>query len=219
MRTKTLLFIAAVAAAGVVSSNAQVYSVNAVGYVNKTVPKSGYALIANPLTAATNTIAGLLGGQVPDNTVVFAWNTTTKAYETATYTGADFGWDYSPAALETKQFKPGSGFFVKNATTTDFTVTFVGEVPQGTLTTALVAGYQIVGSQVPQAGTVDQLGYVGTVGDVIFQWDATKQGYVSFGPYDPDFQWGGDLKPLEVGEAFFLQKNAAGTWTRTFSVN
>src|SRR5882724_2120301 len=43
MRTKTLLLIAAVAVAGVVASNAQVYSVNAVGYVNKSIPAKGFA--------------------------------------------------------------------------------------------------------------------------------------------------------------------------------
>src|SRR5947199_53123 len=41
MRTKTLLLSAALTAAGVCSSLAQVYSVNAVGYVNLTVPQAG----------------------------------------------------------------------------------------------------------------------------------------------------------------------------------
>ena len=47
MRTKTLLLTAALAAAGVVSSMAQVYSVNSVGYVNLTLP-NGFSMIANP---------------------------------------------------------------------------------------------------------------------------------------------------------------------------
>src|SRR6478672_7317898 len=46
MRTKTLLLTAALAAVGVSSSMAQVYSVNVVGYVNKSVPK-GFYMLAN----------------------------------------------------------------------------------------------------------------------------------------------------------------------------
>src|SRR5947207_10303632 len=48
MRTKTLLLTAALAAAGAASAMAQnVYSVNAVGYANVSVP-SGFSMIACP---------------------------------------------------------------------------------------------------------------------------------------------------------------------------
>ena len=47
MRTKTLLLTAALSAAGIASSMAQVYSVNAVGYVN-TPLVTGFNLISNP---------------------------------------------------------------------------------------------------------------------------------------------------------------------------
>jgi hypothetical protein len=69
MRTKTLLLTAALSAAGVATSMAQVYSVNAVGYVNtQLVP--GLNLISNPLEAADNKIKTLLTG-VPVNTQVY----------------------------------------------------------------------------------------------------------------------------------------------------
>ena len=46
---------------------AQVFSVNAVGYVNKTIPANGFAMISNPLKAADNTIDKLFAG-VPAGT-------------------------------------------------------------------------------------------------------------------------------------------------------
>lgn len=208
--------VAAVAAAGIVSSNAQVYSVNAVGYVNKKIPANGFALVSNPLNAATNTIAALFGGQVPNSTQIFVYDTSTKKFTYTSY-DIDFGWD--PQAVADLQLLPGSGVFVKNNSATEATVTFVGEVPQGTLNTALIAGLQIVSSKVPQAGTVEQLGYVGEGGDQIYQWNLTAQKY-DFFQYDADFQsWDPALKILDVGDAFFLSKTKAGSWNRTFSVN
>jgi len=216
MRTKTLLLCAAAAAAGIVSSNAQVYSVNAVGYVNKSVPAKGFALISNPLNATDNKIATLFGGQVPDGFQVFVWDTATKAFKFTAY-DSTFGWD--PSDVAARELKPGSGVFVKNPTASAVTVTFVGEVPQGSpLSTALVAGLQIVSSQVPQAGTAEDLGYKAAQDDKIYQWDTTKQTY-NFSQYDATFGWDPALKSLDVGDAFFLSKTAAGTWDRTFSVN
>lgn len=215
MRTKTILLLAAVAAAGITASNAQVFSVNAVGYVNKTIPAKGFALISNPLIAATNTIEALFSGQVPEGFQVFVWSTNTKAFQFTSFS-VDFGWD--PINVAQTQLRPGQGVFAKNPTAADIKVTFVGEVPQGTLTTALVPGLQIVSSQVPQAGTATDLGYTAAQDDKIYQWNATGQKY-DFSQYDTAFGWDPALKTLDVGDAFFLSKTAAGSWSRTFNVN
>jgi hypothetical protein len=120
---------------------------------------------------------------------------------------------------------------VKNPTAQAVTITFVGEVPQGTLTTPLVAGLQIVSSQVPQQGTAADLGLPSKVaqgasaGDQVYQFitnDATpannQKYYVStFDDLADD--WVPALKPLDVGDAIFLKRIAAGNWTRTFNVN
>jgi hypothetical protein len=72
---------------------------------------------------------------------------------------------------------------------------------------------------VPQAGTAAELGFVGVDGDQINQFDPATQGY-SVSTFDGiENKWLPDLKPLAVGEAFFLKAAAGGTWTRTFSVN
>ncbi len=207
--------VAAIAAAGIASVSAQVYSVNAVGYVNKKVPANGFALISNPLIATDNKIATLFGGQVPQDTQIFVYDTAAKTFKFTAY-DTTFGWD--PADVANLELKPGGGVFVKNNSPNEITVTFVGEVPQGALSTPLVAGLQIVSSQVPQAGTAEQLGYVAAQDDKIYQWNYTTKGY-DFFQYDATFGWDPALKSLDVGDAFFLSRAAAGTWTRNFSVN
>jgi len=220
MRTKTILLTAAVIAAGAATSMAQVFSVNAVGYVNKTVPGGGYALISNPLKAATNTVSALFAG-VPDGFKIYKF-TPGSGYKIAQFDELEGAFTGEAAGLTVL---PGEGVFVQNPLTTPVTVTFVGEVPQGTLTTPLVAGFQIVSSQVPQAGTVKDLGFVGAPGDKVFQFitndpvPANNQKYWISTFDDLVNDWDPALKSLDVGEAVFVQKVAAGTWTRTFNVN
>jgi len=227
MRTKTLVVAAALSAAGIATSMAQVFSVNAVGYVNKTIPANGFALVSNPLKAATNTINALFQ-PVPPGFQVFIY-TPGKGFDVGTFD--DLEGAFVPATVGNTQLLPGQGVFVKNPTAAAVPITFVGEVPRGTLTTPLVAGLQIVSSQVPQQGTAADLGLPAKVangasaGDQVYQFvtnDATpannQKYYVStFDDLSDDFLPA--LKPLDVGEAIFLKRIAAGNWTRTFNVN
>lgn len=214
MRTKTLLLIAAVGAAGAATSMAQVFSVNAVGYVNKTIPANAFAMVSNPLRAATNTVSSLFTG-VPEGFTVYVYSPAT-GYSVASFDELE-GRFIGDAA--NREILPGQGVFVRNPTASPVTVTFVGEVPQGNLVTPLVAGLQIVSSQVPQAGTPEQLGYVGAPGDQIYQFDPATQRYevATFDDLSNSFEPA--PKVVEVGDAFFLRKTAAGTWTRNFNVN
>jgi len=226
MRTKTLLLIAAVAAAGAVTSMAQVFSVNAVGYVNKTIAKNSFQMVANPLKAATNTINALFQ-PVPAGFQVFVYTPGTAGaagkFDVGTYD--DLEGSYLPAAVGNMQLLPGKGVFVKNPSANDVTITFVGEVMQGTaLTTPLVPGLQIVGSQVPQAGTAADLGLPHTTqtgmspGDQVYQFVPGTGYYVStFDDLENNFV--PPLKPLDVGEAVFLKLSKANNWVRNFSVN
>jgi len=220
MRTKTLLLTAALSAAGVASSMAQgtVFSVNAVGYVNTTVgPK--FSLIANPLTASDNTINTLfktgIQGTIPAGFQVFRFagtGFTASAYD-------DIDGNFLPASAAGQAILPGEGVFVRNPGTTPVTITFVGEVSQGTLANAYPKGFSIRASQVPQAGTAQALGFNGNDGDQIFQFDNTKQAYTSSTFDGLGGAWAPALGNLQVGEAFFLKAVAAGSWNRTFSVN
>jgi hypothetical protein len=150
MRTKALFVAAAFGAAGLVSSMAQVYSVNVVGYVN-TVLKPGYNLIANPLETTANTVADLFPGV--DGMSVFKFVDGT--YQIANYDAGLGEWDNPAITLN-----PGEGAFVFNPTDADVTVTFVGEIVEGTKTNELPVGWSMKSSQVPQAGgLVSALGF------------------------------------------------------------
>jgi len=138
MRTKTLLLTAALSAAGIATSMAQtaVYSVNAVGYVNKPIV-AGFNLISNPLIATDMKISTLFAG-LPDDSVVYKY-VPGSGFASTTKDGAFLG------ANANLTVAPGEGVFVRSPSAV--TVTFVGEVPQNSngqpLTTPLVAGFQI----------------------------------------------------------------------------
>jgi len=111
---------------------------------------------------------------------------------------------------------PGEGVFVKNPATTNVTITFVGEVMQGSLTNALPAGYSIASSQVPQADTLDNLGFPKTKGDVVYRF--VGGAYVSYSVNKITGNWT-TVPSVGVAEAFFVKKATAADWTRNFSVN
>jgi hypothetical protein len=214
MRTKTLLLTAALSAAGIATSMAQVYSVNAVGYVN-TPLVPGFNLISNPLdnksSANGNSVANLFGTQLPEDSIVYK-------FANGSFAGGTFQYSFGqwPAAASTTLVPPGEGVFVRVGSAA--TVTFVGDVPQGTLNNPIPAGFSIRASQVPQEGTATALGFPAAEDDIIYQFDSANQRYFTpsqnqFGTFVPP------LRPLKVGEAFFVRTAAAKTWTRTFNVN
>jgi hypothetical protein len=215
MRTKTLLLSAAVGAAGLLAANAQVYSVNSVGYVNVTVP-TGFFMLANPLKANENTLAAVLP-VVPDGTTAFAWNGT--GFTSKTYDELDGAWLPLTPVIP---LAPGGGVFVRNSSGSPFTVTFVGEVMQGALTTPLPAGFSIVSSQVPQQGTLTQLGFPGVDGATVFRWVNNGQGggaYVSSTYDELDGAWLPAEISVNPAEAFWVRMPSSSNWTRNFSVN
>ena len=209
MRTlKALLCLSALAGGLAVSQAQNVYSLNVVGYVNvPVVGASGFTMIANPLNAANNTIGALIPTP-PDFTTIYKF--AGAGFVTCNFV---FGaWDDGTFTLN-----PGEGCIVQSPS--PFTTTFVGEVMQGTLNNAFPAGYSIRASMVPQAGTLTALGLTPaslTDFDTVYQYDSVAQGYVAnslvFGSWSP-------AEPtLKVGESIWLQTAAAGTWTRTFTV-
>jgi len=208
MRTKSLLFAAALSLAGVASAVAQnnVYSVNAVGYVNLTVP-AGFSMIANPLNSTNNTIGTLV--TLPRFSQLFKWNGT--SFDIATMTGS--GWDHPEFTLA-----PGEGAFVSVGS--QQTMTFVGEVLQGNLANAIPAGFSIRSSQVPQTGDVTALGLTPALKrfDQLFKWNPGTSQYDIYS-LGSGGVWNPSTPTVNVGESFFLSTSAGGSWTRTFSVN
>ena len=217
MRTKTLLLIAVLGVASIVAAVAQttpVYSVNAVGYINVKIPK-GYSMIANQLIAADSSVKALFPG-VPGGTTILKFDNANNRFLP---NGYDAGFEEWNDPLMT--LKPGEGAFVQNSSAGEFTVTFVGEVPQGAASNMEIihAGYSIVSSMVPQSGTLSQLNYTPAGGDEVYRFNNAKGQYDPY-TYDAGFgEWSPGEPTVNVGESFFLFKKAVGTWTRNFSVN
>jgi len=216
MRTQLILTTAALGLAGAIGAQAQVYSVNAVGYINVTVPAKKFAMIANQLNAGTDK-ANKITDVIPtakDGTIVYKY--VRNADGTGGYASA--GFEFGEWSDKTLTLPPGAGFFLYNGDAAAQTLTFVGEVPQGTLTTSLGAGLNQVASQVPQAGLLETvLGYPKADGDIVYKFDTATQNYI---PNSVEFgSWSPAEPVVAVAEGLFVNKAAAASWTRTFSVN
>ncbi len=175
---KTLLIAAAALAAGVISSQAQVYSQNVVGYVNVVNPANSFNLVANQLnfvgpngTNAVNDVlvtgnfvsGGSTGTPIPQQSQLFSWNgggynqyyyysaADLQALNGGTYYGPS-GWYDSGFALVTATLNQGSGSFIYNPSATAITNTFVGTVVQGTVTNHIVNGFNLISVVAPLAG-------------------------------------------------------------------
>jgi hypothetical protein len=236
MRTKTLLLTAALSAAGLATSMAQVYSVNAVGYVNQTIPAGGYAIIANPLNGNpdndVNNLIPLPADGSYDGANIYRFNPVTQGYrETMSYvTGA--GWlAADPSDLI---INPGEGFFFQNVAGTPLNLTFVGEVPAGSPTLNPIAGgnrYSIRSAVVPKGGRLGWEGLAGSLefpadnGDNLYVFDVATQRYKETYSYVADVGWLHDVDPLEgpnvlPGTGFWIQKLEPGRdWRMAFTVN
>jgi len=213
MRTKTLLLTAALVAAGAASSMAQVYSVNLVGYINKSLPK-GYYMVANQLNNGNgNKLVDLIPNPAEGTTVYKA--KTTGGYLIDDF--ADGAWEGDDLNMT---LAPGEGAFINSPVAQ--TVTFVGEV---TLSSSITrpAGYRIVSSVVPQAGALDTLSFPAVEGQFTYQFKPGG-GYIinDFA----DGAWEGDgngaTPTVAIGESFwwFVPASAgSATWTRNFTVN
>lgn len=230
MRTKTLLLTAALSAAGLCSSMAQVYSVNAVGYVNQTFAKAGFYIISNPLNNGNNQIATVLP-TAPDSTTIYRFSSASGFADAITYV-AGAGWFNSTGAA-TDVLAPGEAFFVQlpsAGATYPVTFTFVGEVPQGSLVNPVtIAGnkFSLIASQVPVSAGLSTaiMNFPAADGDTVYFFDGAAQAYkdsIGFvaGAGWFDSQGAHDPTPA-VGEGFFLFSgaSAARTWPRTFSTS
>jgi hypothetical protein len=223
MRTKALLLAAAISAAGIASTLAQsnVYSLNVVGYVNVTLP-NGYSVVANPLDASNaggNTVSNLFRVLNPLACYVYTWNGSGL---TGNFLDdLDGTWSDANAPLP-----PGKGFFFRNTTGSPITNTFVGEVKQGALSVPMTPGYNLLGSPVPQAGFVMDLGVNAVPADYVYLWNGS--GLLGSFYDDLDTTWGAiggfTVDPvrgplINVGQGFFYRNiSGTATFTRNFTV-
>jgi len=211
MKTKALLLTVALGAASAATSMAQVYSQNAVGYINVPI-FSGFNLISAQLATADRSIGALIP-TAPDTATAFIY-TPGSGFSIQSYIDG-VGWDPNPAV----QIPVGGGLWIQSPSA--FTITFVGEVPQGTLTTPVASGFSIVSSQVPQSGGITTaLGFPGKDNDTCFKYIAGPGGHYEINTYIDGVGWDPAEPVLNVGDAVWIQSSGAhASWTRVFSVN
>jgi hypothetical protein len=217
MRTKTLLFTAALTAAGVISSVAQVNSVNIVGYVNKAV-SAGFTIIGNPLnTSGGNTLGSIFPSDLAAGTTLYRFTPT--GFQVSTFSEQDDG-SLSWGDNNNDVLNPGEGAFLFSAAAR--TITFVGDVPLGTaLNNNLVVGFNLKSSIVPQEGQLDTvLGYPAAAGDAAYLLKEDGTGYnISIFEEQDDGSFAWNTPPVpKVGEGFWVLTATAKTWTRDFTM-
>ena len=199
MRTKTLLLSAAVLlAAGITSSQAQVYSQNIVGYASVPTLSSGsYYMITVPfVVGASNGVNEVFGNTLPAGTSIYTWSAASQKFSVAVYDNGDpinlgtsvvwYNQAESAALTTLPTVSPGQGFFLRPAGAV--TNTFAGTVAVNVGSSNLMAlpssgSYYLVSSVVPYAGFVTNGNASGgganlnglPAGSAIYQWNPATQ--------------------------------------------
>jgi hypothetical protein len=219
---KTLLIAAAALVAATVSTEAQVYSANIVGYVNVVSPVANqYSLLANPLDNGTNNLTSLFP-LAPNQTQVELWNGT--GFQLATKQLGNWTTNLTISV--------GTGFFIKYPNSAGVvTNTFVGNVvvqtpnatlgsPSGTNNTSLPTTYVLVGSAFPYSGNLTASGD-GTVNlGTVLANQSQVETWTGTGYQLATKQlgnWTTNLN-LSVGQGFFVKSHAATNWVQSLTV-
>jgi len=210
--------------AGIVSSNAQVYSANVVGYVNVSAPAGQFVLAANPFTTGDDVLSNVVQNVAGASTVNF-WNGS--GFTTATYKGGLHQWQLAGNInADNTAVPPGVGFFLNASATTN--VTFIGSVVAntggGTATNVLTGVTVPVGSLIPY---VDVVTNTTTINLQVAGASTLNQWNVSAQAFQPTFTYKGGLhvwqQPgnvttnpvIHAAEGFFLTPAGATNWVET----
>jgi hypothetical protein len=151
---KAVIATVALGAVGIATSMADpVYSANVVGFVNVTA-YHGWNLIANPLNGTNNALNTILPS-CPENTQLMKWDAAHQTYTlpdtflTMAVDGVPDGWYDNDGNPTTTVSAPGDAFFFNNPNNESMQLTFVGEVPQGSLSKTIVQNYNTVSALAP----------------------------------------------------------------------
>lgn len=183
-------------------------SLNIIGYASITLPP-GFSMIANPLTAPSNSVAELFKGW-PNGTTLNKFDT--QLFKLAENEVKDGKWT-NPF----ERLGPGEGAIFFNPTSDYKSHSFVGEVMQGHLSVPIPAGFSIRSSLIPQPGHLhEDLQFPIAEGDVIHLFDRDRQQYVLH-PYEGG-KWKAGSPVVSVGESFWVAKTSPGNWIRSFTI-
>jgi len=242
MKIKATLIAAATLAVGVISSQAQVYSQNVVGYVN-VVETAGVFSLESPAldldgTGTNNNLSTLYPNPgIGDQVYVFsggAFSTYSYGIKSASHGNpAVTNWfDGTGAVAGTTPVNVGQSIFylpVANETNT-----YVGQIAAGTYQNNYVPaanGFALVSSIVPVAGGVTTtLNYQPTIGDTIYTFNGSAYSTYSYGIKPASHgnpavtNWldgtGAVNEPQIIpSQGFWLNPVQTPVWSQTFTNN
>jgi len=232
MKTKTLLIAAAALAVGVISSQAQVYSQNVVGYINQTIAgnsffPAGNVMINGSDSSQTNgSINTCYSGLVSSpndppysstNSQLYVWNGAgyvTYYYfnqadcntwwgDTAHVAGFyTAGGDYCPAKLPA-----GSASFIYNNSASSTVLTTVGNVLQGTNISTIVTGYNLLSLKQPISTNVCVSGY-----GLPSNLTSSPNDPPTFSANDTLYLWSGNGPSASFVTYYYFNQADCNTW-------
>jgi hypothetical protein len=241
MRTKTMLLSALLGALGSVSVMAQtnVYSLNAVGYINVTA-QPGFNIISCPLIASpTNTIGYLLNNSSNQlkKALVYSYSPSAPggyvSDEASVALAQGNGYTNGWAEGGTITMLPGQAVWFANPFSSNITLTFVGTVPTGSLTNTISTGFNLISSILPASGdlvTNSLMNFTNaTKRDEVYVYDQLTAGDYDLYNYTTANGWQTstngatiDMNPQVpfVGAGFWYATGSAGiSWVENFSVS
>ena len=229
---------AAALAAGLLTSNAQVYSQNIVGYVSIPLTNATIQVVSPTLdfdgTGINNTVATVFGTNVAAGDVVYVFNGTgynSLDYEPVSRSIPTAGWYLGGTVLSNSYaINPGEAVFYLPAA--NETNVQVGTVLQATNLAnsyfpPLANEVGLVSSVAPVSGGVTSvLGYNPSPGDVIYQFNGTGYNSYDYLPVSRSVSTAGwylggttlSEPQIPVGSGFWIQPAEATNWVQNFVV-
>jgi hypothetical protein len=246
MRTKTLLIAATALAVGIVSSQAQVYSQNIVGYANVKINGGQYNMLSVPFSAGVSNGANevfngnyaLNPGYLPDGTILYKWNGTSfdgNMYDVSA--GADANNWYNgdeSATADTPVLVPGQGFFLVPPAGTTFTNLYAGTVAVNVgaqnVMTVIGGHYNMVGCVIPAEGAVSNavINMYPPDGTILYRWNGisfdgnmydVSAGADANNWYNGDESATANTPVITVGQGFFVVPPSTWLWTNSLPAN
>lgn len=189
-----------------------IYSANVVGYVNVSL-RPGWNAIANPLQFSISNFLYAVLPSVPNEAEL--WKIGPNGLECSYFYEEFGGWfDCDP---EPMTLSPGEGAMLYAPA--PGTITWIGEVQQGSVLNKVPAGLALASSIVPQDRPLTGnfgLGFPAISGDTIYRFNPSNQSYVAH-TYLGNDNWE-PYEPLaSVGEPFWTELGEAHDWGNAFS--
>ena len=184
------------------------YSDNIVGYRLLDVP-TGKSLLSNPLANGDNTLPTLLPGG-PAKLTVSTWDSDSASWKAST-----FGDAWSDAGLVVA---PGQAALFENKSVDRVTLTFVGEVVQGSLSTTVPSGESYHAATLPIAGGLaTNFGFPTANGLQVSLLDNATGDWTTH--TFSDGTWSPSEPSLAAAQGFRVTAAGALSWDRDISLN